>query len=144
MRKTNIMTSEPCPCTGRNLDKLLHAAILALLAQSPLHGYELVRRLAALKMFQGRKPDPTGVYRLLKQMEKDGLLRSTLTLSKAGPAKRTNQITAEGRRCLWQWRETLEAFQAAVGEILKSIKKHRPMRSRPGVGHITKMPSLWK
>ena len=119
MNQKKTMNFEQCPCSGRNLDKLLHAAILTLLVEEPLHGYELVNRLTRLKMFHGRKPDPTGVYRLLKQMEKDGLVRATLELSAAGPAKRSNQITSEGRRCLLRWRETLQVLQQSIGELLE-------------------------
>jgi DNA-binding PadR family transcriptional regulator len=125
MRRTRISDFEQCPCTGKNLDKLLHAAILTLLAQEPLHGYELVNRLASLRMFQGRKPDPTGVYRLIRQMEEERLVRSTLEPSATGPAKRSNQLTVEGKRCLARWGETLEAFQEGVSELLAAIKTIR-------------------
>ncbi len=125
MSKTSTVDFEQCPCSGRNLDKLLHAAILTLLAQEPMHGYELVNRLARLRMFEGRKPDPTGVYRLIKQMERDGLVRSTSEPSAAGPVKRSNQLTAGGRRCLLRWQETLEAFRDAVNELLEKTGESR-------------------
>ena len=122
MRKSQISDFEQCPCTGKNLDKLLHATILTLLAEEPLHGYELVNRLAALKMAQGHKPDPAGVYRLLKQMEKDGLVHATLELSNAGPAKRSNQLTPEGRNCLRRWQETLQGLQEAIHELMEKSR----------------------
>jgi DNA-binding PadR family transcriptional regulator len=123
MLRTKSTKFAQCPCTGRNLDKFMHAAILTLLAQEPLHGYELINRLARLRMFQGRKPDPTGVYRLIRQMEEEGLVRSTLEPSATGPAKHSNRLTAAGKQCLAQWGETLAAFQEGISELLAAIKK---------------------
>ncbi|HOW68551.1 MAG TPA: helix-turn-helix transcriptional regulator [Candidatus Paceibacterota bacterium] len=123
--KTGPIAIEQCPCSGRNLDKLLHAAILILLLDESLHGYELLHRLAELKMFQERPPDPTGVYRLIRRMEKDGLVRATTESSMAGPAKRSIQLTAAGRRCLRRWQETLKDFQAAIGELLQMTQADR-------------------
>ncbi len=125
MRTTRSFAN--CPCSGRNIDKFLHAAILTLLQREPLHGYEIVRRLADLRMFRGRGPDRTGVYRLIRQMERDGLVCSTLQPSARGPRKRSNELTADGERCLLRWRDTLAALQEAVGELLEEIRE-RPQR----------------
>ena len=50
-----------------------------------------------------RLPDYTGLYRLLKRMEAEGLLSSTQCDSQAGPSKRTFRLTDKGRRCLSRW-----------------------------------------
>ncbi len=74
----------------------MHAAILTLLARESTHGCELVNRLARLRMFHGRKPDPTGVYRLIRHMGQEGLVRSRLTPSPSGCGKTTLLRLAAG------------------------------------------------
>ena len=87
-----------CPCTGATLDKLIQPAILAVLADGPIHGYGLAERLGVMPAFAGEKPDVSGVYRFLKAMERRGLVSSSWDLSENGPAKKTYAITAAGRR----------------------------------------------
>ncbi len=108
-----------CPCAGRNLDKLVQPAILAVLAREDAHGYALVQRLAEMPIFRGRKPDATGVYRFLRQMEDRALVTSTWDTSETGPAKRLYSLTMAGRACLVRWMETLSTYRDAIGELLE-------------------------
>ncbi len=107
-----------CPCAGRNLDKLVQPAILTVLACEDVHGYVLVQRLAEMPMFRGQKPDATGVYRFLRQMEERALVTSTWDTSEAGPAKRLYRLTEAGRGCLVRWVDTLAAYHEAIGALL--------------------------
>jgi len=109
---------QDCPCAGRNLDKLVQPAILTVLAREDVHGYVLVQLLAEMPMFLGQKPDPTGVYRFLRQMEERELVTSTWDTSESGPAKRLYQLTATGRSCLVRWVETLATYHSSLGELL--------------------------
>ena len=109
---------QDCPCAGRNLDKLVQPAILIVLAREDLHGYMLVQRLAEMPMFRGQKPDATGVYRFLRQMEERALVTSTWDTSEAGPAKRLYRLTEAGRACLLRWVNTLATYHDALGELL--------------------------
>ncbi len=129
MSHTQDMNSQPdsllpelkysnCPCAGRNLDKLLQPAMLALLAQEDMHGYLIVQRLAEMSMFGGQKPDATGVYRFLKQMEERSMISYTWDLSETGPAKRLYTITDAGRACLARWSDTLAEYRDAIGLLL--------------------------
>ena len=117
-----IATLGECPCSGRNLDKLIQPAVLALLAGEPMHGYRLVQRLGRMSMFKGHEPDTTGVYRFLKAMEDRGLVSSAWDLSASGPAKRCFDLTAKGRRCLTLWGTTLRKYQEQVGEVTKAVQ----------------------
>ena len=111
------MTFDECACSGKTLARLLQPAVMALLAQEPLHGYRLVQRLQQMAMFRGNPPDPTGLYRLLKSMEDRGLVTSTWDLAERGPAKRQYKLTRSGRTCLRKWAKTLAAYAAALDEI---------------------------
>jgi len=62
-------TMSDCPCSGKNLDRFIQPMVLAVLFDGPLHGYRILKRLGATPMFEGRKPDATGIYRFLKAME---------------------------------------------------------------------------
>ena len=113
---------QDCPCAGRNLDKLVQPAILAVLAREDLHGYLIVQRLAEMPMFGGQKPDATGVYRFLKQMEERALVTFTWDLSENGPAKRLYTLTEAGRACLARWTDTLATYRDAISELLDTAR----------------------
>jgi len=113
----------PCSCTGATLDKLIQPAILAVLADGPVHGYALAERIGALPAFAGERPDVSGVYRCLKAMQRKGLVHSSWNLSQSGPAKKNYQITAAGRRCLTCWVRTLQQYRQAITALLNTARR---------------------
>lgn len=115
------MDVERCPCSGAFLQRPLRPAILAILAKGKLHGYQIARRLEKLSIYAGREPDPTGLYRTLRQMESEGLLRATWELARKGPARRVFELTRTGRVCLGRWRKTLATYRSAVDELLSLV-----------------------
>jgi len=121
---------DDCPCSGGTLDKLLQPAILTALAQDDLHGYRIVRQMAALPIFQGRPPDVSGVYRTLRRMETRKLVEASWNVSDRGPAKRRYTLTAAGRQCLRRWQETLSAYQEAIGSLLTATRQAGVTRRR--------------
>ena len=127
------MRGDECPCRGATLAKLMQPAILALLAEGGLHGYDIVQRAAKLPTLRGSRPDPTGVYRLLRAMSRRGLLTASWDASEKGPAKRCYQLTPAGRECLAAWVNTLRAYRHALDEMLKTVR-HAAGRCRPRKG----------
>lgn len=130
-----------CPCTGETLDRLIQPAILVVLADEPMHGYRLVQRIGTLPGFAGAKPDASGVYRLLKAMQRRGLVRFTWGLSESGPARRLYQITPAGRDCLARWSTTLEAYLETITALLKetqAAKAGKPNRRKTRPQRIAK------
>lgn len=118
-----VSDRDDCPCAGRTLDKLIQPAILAVLAEGPLHGYALAERIGQIAIFGGQKPDASGVYRFLKAMETRGLVASAWTLSDTGPAKRAYQLTPAGECCLQQWISTIEEYRDGINALLKAARK---------------------
>jgi len=116
-----------CPCSGRNLDKLIQPAILAILAAKPLHGYLVVQSLTDMPMFEGHEPDNTGVYRFLNAMEERGLLTSSWDMSDSGPAKKLFDLTKAGRQCLAKWVATLHEYRRQIGELLEHLQRATAM-----------------
>lgn len=109
---------DQCPCSGTTLARLIQPAVMGVLATEPLHGYVIVRRLAGMAMFRGQGPDATGVYRLLKSMERRRLVSSNWEIAARGPAKRRYQLTPAGRSCLKRWVATLRVYREAIADLL--------------------------
>ena len=112
-----------CPCVGATLDKLLQPALLAILAEGPLHGYELARRLGDIPGFLDVPPDVSGIYRLLKTMEARGMVVADWDVPETGRAKRLYSITEAGRHCLKLWHRTLQDYRETVDALLKVTRK---------------------
>jgi DNA-binding PadR family transcriptional regulator len=96
---------------------------MALLAEGPQHGYALVQRLVESPMMEGTTPDDTGVYRLLKVLEGQRLVRNKVTESELGPSRRIYELTDSGRECLGKWTETLDNYQRAIVKLVKILRK---------------------
>jgi DNA-binding PadR family transcriptional regulator len=71
----------------------LQPCLLLLLREQPDHGYELAARLRPMHDGEG---DPGAVYRALRGLERQGLVRSEWSPSAVGPARRTYYITEHG------------------------------------------------
>jgi len=109
---------DTCPCSGKTLGKLVKPAVLMLLARHDMHGYEVLHELTTLPLFEGMRPDNTGVYRALRSMAETGLVTSTWMFSDAGPARRVYHLTPEGSACLDRWLESLARYREAVDQLL--------------------------
>ena len=112
------MEFHDCPCSGKWLQRLVQPAVMAMLAEEPMHGYRIVQRMRELAMFREQRPDPTGVYRVLKTMEDEELVSSDWDLAESGPARRRFKLTARGRKCLRRWIQTISDYQAGIEELL--------------------------
>ena len=98
------------------VERFVEPSILLLLRERPLHGYELIERLPELAG-EGRI-DVGNLYRLLRALEEEGLVSSEWSAELPGPAKRTYELTPEGRRLLDRWAEALREAQGDVQSFL--------------------------
>jgi len=108
-----------CPCSGGTLDRLIQPAILAVLSQEPSHGYRIAEKISEMPHFLQQKPDVSGIYRFLKNMESKGLVVSSWDTPGTGHAKRLYQITAAGQECLARWVQTLDGYLTAITSLLE-------------------------
>ena len=123
--KNNQDTQSPfteCPCVGATLDKLIQPAMLAILAKGRIHGYELARKIGEIPHFLTEPPDVSGIYRMLKTLEKRGLATSDWDMSQSGRPKRVFTITDTGRQCLKHWANTLHNYHQAIGSLLETTR----------------------
>jgi len=121
--KKNRNTFSQCPCVGATLDKLVQPAVLAVLTEGPLHGYELARKVGEIPHFLDEAPDVSGVYRMLKTLEARGMVTSDWDISGSGRPKRLFTITGAGRQCLEHWDTTLRNYHKTIGSLLKTVQK---------------------
>ncbi len=84
--------------------------LLYLIKRGPSHGYQLIEEMGGLS-FPGPVPDAAAVYRALRDLEREGLLRSEWEHGEAGPARRVYRITGRGEERLRAW---VEAFRERV------------------------------
>lgn len=110
-----------CACAGANLPRFVQPALLAIVSQGPCHGYSILRELAQSGLFAACPPDTAGVYRILKNMEREGSLVSHWDSPETGPARKLYTITERGRLCLQTWRETLIRHQKFLASLQEFI-----------------------
>jgi poly-beta-hydroxybutyrate-responsive repressor len=93
----------------------LRPCLLLLLGEGTSHGYELLDQVGALGL---ERVDPGGLYRCLRAMDQEGLVRSVWEPSTSGPARRTYQLTEEGQ-------EWLHVVAGSLGEVARSLATYR-------------------
>ena len=105
------------------VERFVEPSLLLLLRERPLHGYELLERIPELGV-EGRV-DIGNLYRLLRSLEQEGLVRSEWSADLPGPAKRTYELTDEGRRLLDRWAEALRRAQGTIERFLERYEEGR-------------------
>lgn len=122
---------DDCACTGKNLVKFTSpAALLAVAEKGALSGYDIADRLRSMPLGGQTGPDPGGLYRVLRRMERFNLLTSEWDTSGVGPARRLYKLTELGDRCLDEWAETLRSHNAAVAGFLEDFARLREAESQ--------------
>lgn len=101
----------------------LRACLLLLVAEGPVHGYELVTKVRDLGV---GKPDAASVYRTLRSLETEGLVSSWWASSGAGPARRVYQTTAPGRHCLEYLAGAVENSHLRLSAFLRRLRALEP------------------
>lgn len=130
--------------------------LLLLVGERRAHGYELLARLRALGLVRpernGRYADSAAVYRVLRRLEQDGLVRSVRERSAFGGQRRTYELTAAGREELRHHARALMEATDIVGLFVSryerysslgsttSPKRSPPRRRRPS-SVTTRQPS---
>lgn len=117
------------------VERFAEPVLLLLVSAGPTHGYELLERLPPL--VGEERIDVGNLYRMLRALEDDGLVRSEWRADLPGPAKRTYTPTDEGRAVLAAWLESLDALRASLAAFLDEAGRggdHVREASTPDVG----------
>jgi PadR family transcriptional regulator, regulatory protein PadR len=99
------------------VERFSEPAVLLLLRERAAHGYELLDALPGLT--GERRVDMGNLYRVLRALEEDGLVRSEWQADAPGPARRMYELTADGRRLLDEWAAALTRSRARIDEFLE-------------------------
>ena len=69
-----------CACKGGTLTRFIQPVILTILSEQDDHGYSILSKLAGTYLWKDKKPDASGLYRTLKNMEQQGLIVSHIDI----------------------------------------------------------------
>ncbi len=110
---THIQTdATPAQVLPKNF---LRPCLLLLLREHPAHGYDLLERLRPLGF---NRDDPGRLYRALRTLESDGLVRSVWEKSSSGPDRRMYELTRQGMEVLHDSAKALMATDQILGVFL--------------------------
>ena len=92
------------------------AWLLVLVRAGVTYGYDMRRELAARQL----EVDYASVYRMLRQLQRDGRLRSHWGKTVSGPRRRLYEITPAGRQALAAIADQLEAISRSHQAFLEN------------------------
>lgn len=106
------------------IERFVEPALLLLLRERPMHGYELLERLPEVTGDEARA-DVGNVYRVLRALEDEGIVTSEWSAELPGPARRTYELTEAGRRLLDRWAEALRGARRVIDGFLSRYGEGR-------------------
>jgi poly-beta-hydroxybutyrate-responsive repressor len=102
---------------GGQPKNFLRPCLLLLLKEEVAHGYDLLEKLTAF----GFARDPGGLYRTLRALEHEGLVRSRWEPAN-GRERRIYELTRAGDAWLDSWASTIEASRRLLGLYLERYR----------------------
>ena len=90
--------------------------LLLMLRQWSSYGYELMEKMSNFGL---AAMNPGSFYRILRQMEKDGMVCSNWDTSEGGPARRVYSITDAGQTYLNHWMQSLYQYQRMMDSFFQ-------------------------
>ena len=105
----------------------LEPVILLTLREWNSYGYELMKRAAT---FGFEAMNPGTMYRTLREMEENGVVKSKWETTKDGPARRVYSITDAGEAYLQFWAKALEQYRRNMDAFFRIYTGGRRRRSR--------------
>lgn len=113
---------EKCKC-GVHISGHIEPAILLLLRDKDTYGYEIIDKLNERPFLSINRVDVGTVYRELREMENEGLVKSKWATKGSGPARRIYTITKEGEERLDGWVVSLKKMKEGIEEFLKLYER---------------------
>ena len=108
-----------CACEGKNLSKFIQPVILSIVSGGGVSGYRIVKEVAKYATFRENPPDPTGVYRYLRDMEEKGILANEA----ADGEDSRYVLTDHGRWCLQNWKHTLRTYIQSLEKLSAQLEE---------------------
>ncbi len=102
-------------------ERYIQPSILMSLYRTDSYGYELIQNIQNFGFIEGQAP-PGMIYRHLRQLEEDMLVRSEWETDGSGPAKRVYQITEDGKEVLAVW---VDYMDGQAGKLIKFVNQFK-------------------
>ena len=112
-----MSTDRTAPSLPKNF---LRGCLLLLLREKAAHGYDLLERLPP---FGISGADPGRLYRALRSLEREGVVRSAWQHSASGPDRRIYELTRKGMEELHQTATALVATRHALHVFLSRYEE---------------------
>ena len=106
----------------RRVIRFIQPCLLVLLHRGHAHGYTLVDGLAEFG-FNPEELDSSIVYRALREMEDEHLLRSEWDEDSQGPARRVYRISEAGEAFLTDWIDDLRTTRDEIEALIQAYEK---------------------
>jgi poly-beta-hydroxybutyrate-responsive repressor len=114
-----------------NLYRFVEPVLLFLLKKKErAYGYELSSDLAAYALTDA-DIEIGSLYRTLRQLEKNGCVRSEWDTAQAGPARRQYMLTKAGDEHLEEWIKVLEHLAESMTKFVGSARGVRKDKAGP-------------
>jgi len=107
---------------GERPPRFLRAFLLFFIGQEESHGYDLIEKLKNMGIHY-ENYELGYVYKTLRTMEKEGLIKSKWNLQEKGNARRIYAITKAGKDHLEKWVEILTNLRDSIDSFLDGYKK---------------------
>ncbi len=116
----------PCSCGMGNLYRFVEPVVLYLLQQKGRScGYQLCTDLQDNALTDA-EIDKAALYRTLRQLERNGNVKSTWETGEGGPARRVYRLTRAGEAHLEEWANVLENLSKSMTRFVGDVRHQRP------------------
>ena len=106
-----------------NLSRFVEPVILLLLRKKgKSYGYDLLTALQEHALTDA-KIEGAALYRTLRQLERNGNVRSEWDVKHGGPARHMYKLTSDGGRHLQEWAMVLDHVSKSMSRFVKEVKK---------------------
>jgi PadR family transcriptional regulator, regulatory protein PadR len=119
------MSTEHAAAMPKNF---IRPCLLLLLREQSSHGYDLVERL---RPFGFGRDDPGRVYRALRSLETEGLVRSAWEKSQSGPDRRIYELTRAGMEALHEEANALTSVEQTLQAFMSRYEEFVAVARRP-------------
>ena len=113
-----MVTGNGVEHSSQLLKGALDMCLLAIIAEQPSYGYEMVRKLSD----RGLDLVSDGaIYPVLSRLQRSDLIDSYLEPSNEGPARKYYRITAAGEDRLREWTNEWRTMSTGVEAVLRGV-----------------------
>jgi poly-beta-hydroxybutyrate-responsive repressor len=125
IKRKKIKEKGSHPGSGK-AERYMQPSLLLGLKIKPSYGYELINNIQEFGFVQGQAP-PGMIYRHLRGLEADGLVKSEWETEGTGPAKRIYHLTPEGDEALLLW---IDYMQKQADNLINFIQEYRKVSTK--------------